>query len=569
MEEYAHYWAVNPQPSYWTTCLTVYLDGLPSKNTPAAGSAITIGEQIPDNPLNAYPGEEDVHTDARGRALPEGRHRDPASRSYSVVKTVRPVHAADKYAILRELFTQFERMENTIQNFEVSPGLSLAPDAGSGGFNPLTAFADTNLFPLNQIRLSDNRTISDEFYEDLDRNRQLDGIRANIAALYQDALSQIGSARGGGGRPASDQRVSMPALPGIAQSCLDGGDAGEEPEDGADGKTALPEYQKLSAYIDRALALDSLLQSDQSGKTEKGPAYEVQRYRNYAMGIARLEFQISCDALLQGHLGMNPVREEINELYTTAPIAVVVLIIDLLAFFSGLLLFKSIYLFGKNAGILQMGYLNYDIALSYLFTPPKDAHSRVLHLAFLYRVLCGDAPSFLEDSEEPPSDGDGPDLNGESPDAGSDREEDSSDPAPEDAGSPGRETATEPEPLDGENGEEADSQAPPEGDGGGDAAEQPASAAGGEPQRDGIRADGEDPAEKYLRELDCLHKIMASPDCKGLEKTMWATLKMLGITEFTSAEESDDSYASLQLWLRSFVEENAITFDGLFPPKED
>ena len=62
---------------------------------------------------------------------------------------------------------------------------------------------------------------------------------------------------------------------------------------------------------------------------------------------------------------------------------------------------------------------------------------------------------------------------------------------------------------------------------------------------------------------------MASPDYKGLEKTMWATLKMLGITEFTSAEESDDSYASLQLWLRSFVEENAITFDGLFPPKED
>ena len=514
MEEYAHYWAVNPQPSYWTTCLTVYLDGLPSKNTPAAGSAITIGEQIPDNPLNAYPGEEDVHTDARGRTLPEGRHRDPASRSYSVVKTARPVHAADKYAILRELFTQFERMENTIQSFEVSPGLSLTPDAGSGGFNPLTAFADTNLFPLNQIRLSDNRTISDEFYEDLDRNRQLDGIRANIAALYQDAPSQIGSARGGGGRPASDQRVSMPAQPGIAQSYLDGGDAGEEPENGADGKTALPEYQKLSAYIDRALALDSILQSDQSGKTEKGPAYEVQRYRNYAMGIARLEFQISCDALLQGHLGMNPVREEINELYTTAPIAVFLLIIclliDLLAFFSGLLLFKSIYLFGKNAGILQMGYLNYDIALSYLFTPPKDAHSRVLHLAFLYRVLCGDAPSFLEDSEEPPSDGDEPDQDGESPDAG-----------------------------------------------------------GGEPQRDGIRADGEDPAEKYLRELDCLHKIMASPDYKGLEKTMWATLKMLGITEFTSAEESDDSYASLQLWLRSFVEENAITFDGLFPPKED
>ena len=610
VEEYAHYWAVNPQPSYQTTCVIIYLDGLPAGGSaaPAGGREIVIGGRIPDVPLTAYPNTPDVHADARGKALPGGRLEDPSSLSYSVEKTRRPILDADKYDILRELFSQYERMENSVYNFEVSPEIDLTPSGANRDrfFNPLTVFANTNLSPLNQISDSERKTISDEFYGALDRNEQLDWIRANIASLYRGGAD--GSAQGG--QPPQDQAVPMPALPSVAEAYLNGGgdDGGTPPEDGeSDGNTALPEYEKLSAYIDRALALDRILQSYQTGGSgdAKGPAYEAQRYRNYAMGIARLEFQISYDALLRGHLGMNPVREEINELYTTSTIAVflllICLLIDMLAFFSGLLLFKSIYLFGKNAGILQMGYLNYDIALTYLFAPPKDSHSRVLHLAFLYRVLYGDAVACAgpDGGEEPhPEDGEA-DLGGPAPEGDGSPAEDGADgtsePVQEDGADgtsesiqedsadgtsePAQEDSTdgtsEPAQEDGADGTSgpaqedaaagtsalaAEAQAAPAGGGGADAEAAP-------PQYSAEK-EGRELAKEYLRDLAYLHQIISSEDYQKFEKNMRATLRMLGITEFTGGEEQNGGCAALQLWLRNFVEENGVTFDGLFPPKE-
>lgn len=74
---------------------------------------------------------------------------------------------------------------------------------------------------------------------------------------------------------------------------------------------------------------------------------------------------------------------------------------------------------------------------------------------------------------------------------------------------------------------------------------------------------------EYLQDMDYLHQIMRSEDYKKLNENMIATLKILGITEFSDGDEEQNiSYASLQLWLRNFVEENHITFDELFtPPK--
>ena len=131
----------------------------------------------------------------------------------------------------------------------------------------------------------------------------------------------------------------------------------------------------------------------------------AQQFRNYAQGITYSDFQISYDALLHGGLGINPSRDAgLTALYAASPIAWFLLLIcalvDFSAFFAGLLLFKDIYLFRKNEKIIEVGYLNYEAELTNFFTPPESGTERLLHLAFLYKLLYG-VPE--EKAEEPPA----------------------------------------------------------------------------------------------------------------------------------------------------------------------
>ncbi len=634
VEEYAHYWGYSPQPSYSTTCIVIHLNGglhNSAIKTSPNGEIITVGDFIPDVNMSDFPAS--AHQSLVGKPVPPGRIEDPASSSQSVIKTTRYVLHADKYDILKQLFTQYERMENEIYSYKLPNGGSVrgtpsAPSSSpfSQSYAAFTGTVVTNFLAWKQTDATP--TISKQIYPGLDENAQRDGIRANIAALYQTSIQGSGGSGTTRSSPApTDTSVTMPELPRITEAYLRGDDgsgndtsSGGDSQDGAgsDEKTALPEYQKLSDYIDRALALNNILLSfdttDKDPSDGDSPAYKTQQYRNYARGIAYLEFQVSYDALFRGHLKLNPVRDEIDALYTTSAIAtfllLICLLIDLLAFFSGLLLFKRIYLFGKNSGILQMGYLNYEIALSYLFAVPKDLHRRKLHLAFMYKVLYGDASGSAasediniaersldnrktETEENIPEasrglDGADPDAPPEEADSNGASDEVSSEipdssildeqaPAGEDPTEP-EDPASAPDSQPASAGTSETEETPPEED-------VPTSGTdnkpdGGVPQQEGPHPpeQNEDKQEdknaeriaKFEQDMDYLHQVMRSADSIKLDENMAAVLKILGITEYSNGnEEQNRSYASLQLWLRNFIEENDITFDELFPPQEE
>ena len=299
-------------------------------------------------------------------------------------------------------------------------------------------------------------------------------------------------------------------LPRIVDAYL--GTAGAAAAQGSGELTKYAAYERLDAYVDRALDLDGLL-SGYTGGAETGAegsgAYLAQQFRNYAQGITYSDFQISYDALLHGGLGINPSRDAgLTALYAASPIAWFLLLIcalvDFSAFFAGLLLFKDIYLFRKNEKIIEVGYLNYEAELTNFFTPPESGTERLLHLAFLYKLLYG-VPE--ENAEEPSA------LEEAVQEAGPAEE-----PSPE-------EPAERAEP----------SEAPPE--------EPPAPA-------------------KQESPLDTarLRAILASPEFEAFCRGGEAALSAFGIRR----DGEDSGYPDLLVWLSSFVKKNDISFDVLF-----
>ena len=636
-EEYAHYWGFSPQPSYQTTCILLYLPGangdLPCPNLRNLGTCnmITVGDRVADTTMDEFPDTANTEAGLPGKKLPAGRIMDPASPSQSIIKTSRTRLNADKYSILKVLLSQYERLENYIYNFNTeeyssNPVFPASKELEVPRFTPLNSFP---IYAAATARLqfaNGAKTISALLYPGLDRLAQLDGIRANIAALYREGSGNDLD------NPVQDESdpVPMPDLPRITVSYLTAEDnpvtaTQEEEKEGLQGggrTAAIQEFKTLSAYIDRALNVDSILHSfdtsNGDGKDGEGnpvkedsPAYTVQKYRNYAQGIAQLEFQISYDALLHGHLNLNPVREDIPALYSASAIALFLLLIciliDLMAFFSGLLLFKGVYLFGRNSGFLDLGYLNYEAALSGLFTPPSDPHGRVLHLAFLYNLLYGNASDEGESkgpkAPPPPAGNPSPKGGGGAPeDSGGGAEapepddgartaetepqetvkcEEDAAPAPETEEQQKEDAAPAPET---EEQQKEDAAPAPETE------EQQKEDAASAPEMEKQReeklsfwqrlhrrthqmerekaADRFRKTEIFLQNMDVLHLIMSSPDYKALSRSMTATLAILGFPG-DSEENPEKAYAALRLWLHQFVQENAITFDELFPPEAD
>lgn len=394
--KYSHFWGGNSQPSYVTTCIAITFGGQTNyigqyvTNTPVQSVKITDGDGV----VTEY---ELVD-----------RIKDPDnSDEQSIAADERIREHANKYDIIEELLGLFDSQENKILHYSI-PGDSDDPSVSGGGNGGI---------PGN----SGNPGISDEGNggsdEDngrdvrqlLTENAALDGVRSNLAQI----ICRIGvspSENGGNVAP----NVTIQDLPHLVTQYLNEESQDEESPDDVIDKLAA--YNRMSVQIDRMLAIYHILsaadpvlsrqedaeQNEAPGagvgqapgeEEEASPEYTIRAYRSYAQGIAHSNFQISYDALLRG-LGLNQYRDRIDVLYRSSMVAIFLLLIcflvDMMAFFGGLLLFKQVFLFEKNKKLEEVGYLNYDAMLTNLFTPPKGEPIRLLHLALIYRLIYGD-----------------------------------------------------------------------------------------------------------------------------------------------------------------------------------
>lgn len=361
-----HFWGGNSQPSYTTTCAII-----------RSGSEETvIGTRVNSDPKTKVTvnidGKPDT-TDLTHRLV------DPDSEEFSIEQQETP-RAADKYSIVEELLSLFDSQEQAILNYDaytmISNSSTSAPTSSSA---------------------HDTGSESAVMRELLSRNAILEDVADNLTKQIRNETAAAVPVR------------NLPYL--VVNYISDQGD--DEPTD------KLAAYRQMSEQIDKMLAVDniltvadSVLKEEENGSyesadktevktgtnakpgddTETTQSYLVKEYRSYARGITHSNLQISYDTLLCGLI--NKYSDDINALYRSSLIAGFILLIcalvDLMAFFGGLLLFKEIFLFRKNQTLETVGYLNYDALLTNLFTLPRNGPMRMLYQALIYRLLYGD-----------------------------------------------------------------------------------------------------------------------------------------------------------------------------------
>lgn len=124
----------------------------------------------------------------------------------------------------------------------------------------------------------------------------------------------------------------------------------------------------------------------------------LREYLNYARGIKNSDFQLSYDTLLRGGFGMNSTLaytgQKIDALYRAQAIACFILLIcmlvDFMAFFSGLLLFQEAFLLDmeNRDKLVKLGYINFDAVLTNYFTPcAETGEERKYDLSLIYYLL--------------------------------------------------------------------------------------------------------------------------------------------------------------------------------------
>lgn len=590
VEECYYYWGYAKDPSYQTMCVLIYNDneqdqGIGGTNTganagqnastgsPARPNATIVGPYVPEEHIT------EVTVEGRQVTVPNTRLKDPSSDAYSVEKTTREIQNMDQYAILKQLFILYERLESSIYDEVVES------KEGSGSRN-------------------DGNTVSKEIYPVLDRNAELMDIYTSAAALCNEieGPSKTEADVSNGATQEQADLWSQTSISGLTVMV-------NQYLTGIKGNTDLS-YESLSEYIDRALALDSILAgfyrgdaSDETANDENEvdnkdsnvdtaqtetdtPAYRVRKYRNYARVISNSDFQISYDTLFKGEWGLNPVRDKINALYSSFVVALFLLIIcaliDFLAFFSGLLIFKDVYLFEQNSRIRQIGYLQYETELTQLFTFSKESPERILYLAFIYDLLYGNATGES-----------GGDLNTRNDTSGDttpvttpQEEEDSNTSSEQQNGAAGANdsTATPPEEEDGginpdrQDGTTStnDSTAIPREDGDGDTnPEQQDGTAGTndlaaasqeskgqfspqQPDEKGGETISYDRMNMFYQDLETIHNVMRTQDYQVFREKMQKALAELGIQSDTQG-----NCGPFLLWLRSFVQTSGIKLKPL------
>ncbi len=385
VETYSHYWRLNPQPSYKSSCIIVKQG---EKET-------SIGKK------NERDAVEDIVIDGETLELSKllNRVKDPDAIDQTVAVEERTINGADKYMLIEELLTLFEQIERNVNKYNVNEVLIGDSDTTQSGGT------DGDSTPETQEDDGDIRELINE-------NAVIDSVRSNLAKLYL------------GDEPS--ETTAVLDMPRIVDAYLrtDDSGTGEEGEKGSPSEKELA-YLEMSDYIDRVLSVDAILKpsdyllaekddedevlavindgpkaersdgdgTDENSGPENSDTYNVRSYRNYAQGITYSNFQISYDALLRGSLGLNAHRENINALYSSNVVAVFIMIIcalvDMMAFFSGLLLFKNIYLFKRTSELNRIGYLNLEAGLTEIFSLPNGNHERQIMLTLMYDILYG------------------------------------------------------------------------------------------------------------------------------------------------------------------------------------
>lgn len=540
VENYDHYWGGNSQPSYRTACLIIYYNGDMSDKQ----NAIFVGSYLDQDSAKV---KELPYTDAKGNKLTAEfddipRYFDPDSKVQSIIKSTRKVVGADKYSILRELIGQYEQLESRI-------------------------YDDPNFYHLTGRYRRPEQSLGVLLNDRLTRNTELDGIRANIVDLCHSVNNETGDLSDG--QSASIQNLRQTANEYLNPNTLQQ----------IEGDPIVRSYDELSAYIDRSLALYNILAGytdktntytespqnsesltvpaeplkvNETNPSDDSAALAVRKFQNYAQGLTYSNFQISYDALLRGVFNLNPVKDHVNTLYSSTIVARFILficfIVDMMAFFAGLLLFKDIYLFSKNSMITDIGYLNYETALNSLFAIPKGSRERVLFLTAVYKLLYGDA---TEDGAPPVNSGDNVQENDscETPEA------DASKDPEEDIGTVGGTGTTEEDNCTAEK----NSEHPGEGSGiTEESGRFPEEEAGGEKAPQDPADDSKETDSLVVPEKR-LHEILLSEDFKKFYRKVEATLKALGISE-----DEANNYHMFLLWLRNYIERNNLDFNDVF-----
>lgn len=294
----------------------------------------------------------------------------------------RKVTNINKYTVLKELVSQYVRTEGYV-------------------------YAINNLENNRELKTiaSQHQDSTAQLHSYLDQNARLSLLHQQVTQLYQQECR-------------STEAPALKELPHIAQAYLEGGSPSPAPEG----------YEELSGYLDRSIALYQVLSpfyrmpapsvspsaapsaSPSAPPSASPPAeasatppaqvsdapgsdYTARLLQNYAQSIQDGTFQISIEALTAWlfHPGQ-PQYEPLRAVTLVALfIFIICLLVDFMSFFSGWVLFKSVYLLKRNPKIDDVSYLNYEAVLIELLTSPKEGkEEQRLHLAFLYVLLHGD-----------------------------------------------------------------------------------------------------------------------------------------------------------------------------------
>lgn len=319
------------------------------------------------------------------------RIKDPDRDGQTIVVTERTATDPNKYTVMRGMLTVLESIEDKVYNLTDKDNAPI-----SGG-----AVADE----VEKIRL-DMHTL-------LDTNEALDALLESMFGMYKTATSASAETMGG-----------MHQLPVYVNQYLEARCAaptvgtGLQKSDDADLDGA--EFGALEQYINGTINAYTLLSTVSlddtavSGNVPGGSAGGsapagasdaeddtialLREYLNYARGIEKSDFQLSYDTLLHGGFGMNPTLayagQAIDALYRAQAIACFILLIcmlvDFMAFFSGLLLFQEAFLLDMENSdkLVKLGYINFDAVLTNYFTPcAEDGVEREYDLALIYYLL--------------------------------------------------------------------------------------------------------------------------------------------------------------------------------------
>lgn len=301
------------------------------------------------------------------------------SSESNVKETDRTIENADKYKIISELlqecFVYSQQMEHIVDEIVDYKTKDFSVD-----------FDHTN---LNNLRIIIERTdYRQETHNAISALAVYDDIRLSFLNLYKSFDSSINT------------QTSMQDLPWLIDGYL------AKCEDDANLNTSEKEenFARLSGYIGGALKITDIFNSANRllNETDNTDIQTIRGYLNYANGLTNSDFQISYDTLLKGKLGMRPDKFVINAVDRSWAVAIFILLIcvlvDLMAFFSGLLLFQDAFLLDmkQNDKLKQLGYISYDAALTGYFAIPDDMDTRgkdyQYRLALIYYLLyCNDA----------------------------------------------------------------------------------------------------------------------------------------------------------------------------------